>query len=197
MNPYQVHPYKILQHLHPSVKDCTACNLNQPRGSNGLPTCGVGQLNPRVALFGEAPGAEEQRTGRPFVGRSGALLQQQLQELGLALEDIYVTNVVKHRPPNNADPTSEQLHACQRWLTMEMDIVRPKAIVCLGRVATKSLFTLNGQELPKGSYRGLEFSFYGIKAISSWHPAYLLRNPHKPELREQLKNDILRAMENT
>lgn len=179
-------PLQILQRSHSS---CQSCTLYQ-QATQGVP--GLGSTNPKVMLLGEAPGREEDLGGRPFIGRAGQLLQDIIfDELDVELDDVYVTNCVKHRPPKNRNPTKEEIMACAiHALVVEIDIVKPDMIVCLGRVPTQALALLEEHDLPSGSLRGYTFKYEDIPVLSTWHPAYVLRRQDK---RQELVDDLQKA----
>ncbi|MGC8852631.1 MAG: uracil-DNA glycosylase, partial [Hydrogenobacter sp.] len=128
-------------------------------------------------FVGEAPGEEEDIQKKPFVGRAGRYLNEKLQEVGLRREDVYITNVVKSRPPGNRKPTKEEMISCIPYLRKEIEIIKPKLIVCLGSTALEGLL---GKNLPITRYRGQIFDYpfdRNIKVFLTYHPAYVLRNP--------------------
>ncbi|HUO85821.1 MAG TPA: uracil-DNA glycosylase, partial [Thermoanaerobaculia bacterium] len=122
----------------------------------------------------EGPGAEEDRQGLPFVGPAGELLDKIVGAIGLSRGDVYIANVVKCRPPGNRDPLPAEVRACRGFLERQIDLVRPKVIVCLGRVAAQ---TLLAAEVPLGRLRGRWHSVRGVPTRVTYHPAALLRNP--------------------
>lgn len=163
---------------------------------------GEGDPAARLMLIGEAPGAEEDRTGRPFVGRAGQLLEKMLVAMGLSREGVYIANVLKVRPPNNATPTTEEREACKAYLFEQVAAVRPEVIVTLGLPASQ---TILATDLPMGKMRGnwSNFSYRpsmsALEAISvavmpTYHPAYLLRS-YTPENRKAVWSDLQRVME--
>jgi uracil-DNA glycosylase family 4 len=179
------HHLKVLQTSHSS---CTDCPLYKD-ATQGVP--GVGSMNPKVLILGEAPGREEDLGGRPFIGRAGQLLQDILCDLEVTIDQIYVTNVVKHRPPGNRNPTAEEITACaEHALVAEIDMVNPEMIICVGRVPTQALAQIAGHTLPSGSLRGYTFSYEGIPVHSTWHPAFILRRQDK---RQELVDDLAEA----
>jgi DNA polymerase len=136
-----------------------------------------GEGNPRadVMFVGEAPGASEDKAGRPFVGPSGQLLDRILSgAMGLQRTDVYIANVAKCHPPGNRNPEPAEVAACLPYLQRQVRIVQPKVLVCLGRVAAQSLL---GSDESVGKLRGRELQFEGIPVVVTWHPAYLLREP--------------------
>ncbi len=165
-------PEQSLQTLKDEVLPCTKCKLAKTRNQVVF-----GEGNPRARVFfiGEAPGANEDRTGRPFVGRAGQLLDRIIENaMGLRREEVFIGNVNKCRPPGNRQPAPDEVAACLPFLKRQVSIIRPEVIVTLGRVAAANLLSTT---LPMGKLRGLQLSYEGIPVVATWHPAYLLRNP--------------------
>jgi len=162
-----------LRELEHIVSGCEKCALHKARTHTVF---GVGNAAAQWMLVGEAPGAEEDRQGLPFVGRAGHLLTAMLFALGLARDDVYIANVLKCRPPENRDPMGEEVTRCEPYLHRQVELVRPKIIVALGRFAAQSLLKTNR---PIGKLRGERFVYgdTGIPLIVTYHPAYLLRSP--------------------
>jgi DNA polymerase len=159
--------------LQRQVAVCERCELS---GTRIRTVFGVGDEHAEWMFVGEAPGAEEDRQGLPFVGRAGQLLNAMLQAVGLRREQVFIANVLKCRPPNNRDPLGEEVRQCEAYLHRQVDHVRPKIIIALGRFAAQSLLkTIR----PIGSLRGEvhRYADTGIPLIVTYHPAYLLRNP--------------------
>jgi uracil-DNA glycosylase len=165
-----------------SVLSCTACPLHQGRTQGVF---GVGDRNAEWLFVGEAPGKDEDRLGEPFVGQAGRLLDNMLAAIGLKRgRNVYIANVLKSRPPANRDPRPEEVAACLPFLERQIDLIRPKLIVALGRFAAQSLLLT---ETPIGKLRGRLHSYRGIPLIVTYHPAYLLRNlPDKAKAWEDL-----------
>ncbi|MCX8076091.1 MAG: uracil-DNA glycosylase [Aquificaceae bacterium] len=139
-----------------------------------------GEGNPYspVVFVGEAPGEEEDQLKRPFVGKAGRYLNQKLKEVGLEREEVYITNVVKSRPPGNRKPTPKEMQSCLPYLRKEIEIINPKLIVCLGSTALEGIL---GKSLPVSKHRGeiIDYPFKReIKVLLTYHPAYILRNPY-------------------
>lgn len=152
---------------------CQQCNLHKSKGDFAV--FGSGDYNADVMMIGEAPGKSESETGIPFVGQAGQLLAKMLHYcFDLTRDEVYIANIVKCRPPNNRDPEPDEIAACMGYLKQQIEIVKPKVIVTLGRVATQSL--LDSEERI-GKLRGKRFEYQGIPVIPSWHPSYLLRRP--------------------
>jgi DNA polymerase len=148
---------------------------------------GVGDPQAEVMFVGEAPGAEEDRQGEPFVGPAGKLLDAMLAAIGLDRREggVFIANVLKCRPPNNRDPQAEEVAACAGYLRRQIDLVQPRVLVALGRVAAQNL--LESQQ-PLAKLRGGEHRFHETPLLVTYHPAYLLRNPaDKAKAWEDLK----------
>ena len=129
-------------------------------------------------IIGEAPGAEEDRQGEPFVGRAGQLLNNMLLAIGLQREEVYIANIVKCRPPNNREPAAEEAQTCAPYLARQIALIKPKIILAVGRVAAQNLL---GTDRPVGTLRGKRFNYEQteIPVIVTYHPAYLLRSPQE------------------
>jgi uracil-DNA glycosylase family 4 len=163
------------EELETAVKNCTACPLYKTRTK---PVFGVGNRKADLLIVGEAPGANEDRQGEPFVGRAGKLLNSMLQAIGLSRENIYIANVLKSRPPNNRDPSLEEVAACTPFLQRQIVLLQPKLILAVGRVAAHYLL---GTDEPMGNLRSREFTYgvLNVPLIITYHPAYLLRAPRE------------------
>ena len=153
------------------LADCRRCRLCQGRTHVVF---GVGNPGARVVFIGEAPGADEDRLGEPFVGRAGQLLNEMLRAIRLRREDVYIANVLKCRPPGNRDPQDDEAAACLPFLRRQIELISPAVIVTLGRVAARHLL---GTTAPISSYRGRWTTWQGTPVLPTFHPAYLLRNP--------------------
>lgn len=152
---------------------------------------GVGNSKARLCFLGEAPGADEDAQGEPFVGRAGQLLTKIIEACTLKREDVYILNVLKCRPPNNRPPTPEESANCREYLEGQLDIIRPEFICCLGATAAKQLL---GLEIPISKLRGTFQTYRGMRVMCTYHPAYLLRNPDaKRDVWEDMKK-LLREM---
>ena len=159
--------------LQSRVRDCIACS--ELAGRRTQTVFGVGGPRADWLFVGEAPGAEEDRRGEPFVGRAGQLLDNMLAALGLRRGDnVFIANILKCRPPGNRDPAPEEAGACRPFLDRQIDLIEPRVIVALGRVAAQSLLD---SAAPLGRLRGREHRFRDIPLIVTYHPAYLLRSP--------------------
>jgi DNA polymerase len=173
--------------LAEEVAGCTACKLHTAR-THTVP--GEGHPRPAIAFVGEGPGADEDRTGRPFVGRAGRLLDDIITKgMGRRREDVFIGNVVKCRPPGNRTPEPDECHACGRFLERQLEILAPRVICALGATAARHLLDT---DLPMGRLRGGSFAWRGIPVIPTYHPAYLLRNP---AAKRPTWEDIQRVME--
>jgi DNA polymerase len=165
------------------MESCRACPLNQLPYNPGKVVLGIGSINPKLLLIGEAPGATESQVGKPFVGLSGKKLQSILKQVGFTLDDIYITNSVKHRPPDNRTPSESEFLICGNYLKQEIEILNPTRILCVGRVAAYALGALAGVKLPTSGLRGYTFNYKLIPVTVTWHPAYILRDrKREPEL---------------
>ena len=160
---------------------CHACSLAETRTNVVF---GVGTPQAEVVIVGEAPGANEDKQGEPFVGRAGKLLDDMLAMIGLDRSRIYITNSVKCRPPQNRDPKPEETACCIGYLSRQLEIIKPKIIVCLGRVAATILID-KGFKVTR--QHGEWFNKDGVWYMGTFHPAALLRNPHnKPDAFEDM-----------
>ena len=155
------------------VADCTRCELSRTRTQTVF---GVGDRQARWLVIGEAPGAEEDKRGEPFVGRAGQLLNAMLAAIGLAREAVYIANILKCRPPQNRDPKPEEVLACRDYLDRQIELIQPTLILAVGRIAAQNLLKV---DTPIGRMRG-QLHHYGSRSIPvvvTYHPAYLLRTP--------------------
>ncbi|QDT10415.1 uracil-DNA glycosylase [Planctomycetes bacterium K23_9] len=158
--------------LSESVAACTKCEqLAQCRTKTVF---GEGSATPRFAFFGEGPGADEDRTGRPFVGKAGQLLTKMIEACTLRREDVYIFNTVKCRPPGNRNPDPSELTNCREYFEAQLAILRPEYIVCMGAISSQ---TLLNSKLSVGRLRGKFHRYFDSKVLVTYHPAYLLRNP--------------------
>jgi uracil-DNA glycosylase family 4 len=185
---------ELMKKLEERIRNCRKCPLWRLR-TNPVP--GAGSYDAEVMFVGEAPGYWEDQKGLPFVGRAGKVLDELLAEIGLSREEVYITNIVKCRPPNNRDPTEEEIRACSPYLDMQIDIIRPKIIVPLGRHSMGYLLRKFGFEPePISKIHGKVFEahtlFGRIIIMPMYHPAAAL---YKPPLREELKKDFQKLRE--
>ena len=156
--------------LAASAAGCTRCRLSEGRSKVVF---GSGNPGADLMFIGEGPGAEEDRQGLPFVGPAGELLTRIIQAIEMRREDVYIANVVKCRPPGNRDPEPDEAAACRGFLEKQIELVRPRIIVALGKVAAQALL---GNDSPIGRMRGQWFQVKGIPTMVTYHPAALLRN---------------------
>lgn len=153
------------------VRDCRQCSAIVSYRQQTV--FGAGPLNPRVCFLGEAPGADEDRTGQPFVGKAGQLLTKIIAAMKLKREDVYILNALKCRPPQNRTPLNEEIEHCRHFAESQLDVLRPEFIVCLGAVAVRSILK---SESPIGRLRGRFYQYRGARVVVTYHPSYLLRN---------------------
>lgn len=172
--------------LAATVKACTACALHSTRTQGVF---GVGNRQAQWMVIGEAPGADEDRQGEPFVGRAGQLLNSMLKAIGLAREQVFIANILKSRPPGNRDPRPEEVRACIPYLFRQIELVNPRLILCVGRIAAQTLLET---DTPIGKLRGRLHRIAGNRPmIVTYHPAYLLRSPGE---KRKSWADLLMAM---
>lgn len=176
-----------LKTLHTKYYDCTRCCLSSHRQRVVL---GEGNSSAKLMLIGEGPGAGEDRQGRPFVGRAGQLLNEMLTTVGISRSEIYITNVVKCRPPGNRTPFPDEISTCLPILWQQFSIVHPQLVVLLGTVATQVFFKT---KIRISAVRGHGFELKGIHFLPTYHPAYLLRSPARLG---EAKQDWERVAEN-
>ncbi len=157
--------------LKEKVHSCKRCPLAK---TNTNYVFGEGSAKTHLMFIGEAPGAEEDKQARPFVGRAGQLLTKIIESIGLERKDVFIANILKCRPPGNRNPLPSEIAACSPYLEKQIDLIRPKVICALGKFAAQ---TLLNTETPISRLRGEFYSYRGIKLMPTYHPAYLLRNP--------------------
>ena len=169
--------YNDLVSFNDEIKNCLKCDLGKTRKNFVF---GVGDFNASLLLVGEAPGEKEDLSGEPFVGRAGKLLDKMLTAINRSREnDVFICNVLKCRPPDNRDPSKEEISKCEPYLVNQIDLIQPKLIVALGRVAGK---TLLGVDKSLKDMRNTIHSYHGTNLIVTYHPAALLRNSNwKPD----------------
>jgi uracil-DNA glycosylase family 4 len=183
------HPNDSLELIRREVAACSRCG--ELAGTRTQTVFGVGNPAARLCFLGEAPGADEDRQGEPFVGRAGQLLTKIIEACTLARADVYILNVLKCRPPGNRNPLPDEVANCRGFLDRQLALIKPQFICCLGAVAAQ---TLLGTNLPISRLRGKFFDYRGITVTCTYHPAYLLRNPAaKREVWEDMKT-LLREM---
>lgn len=163
---------QMLRILREEIGDCKRCKL-----SNDRKQIVFGEGNPQAELFfiGEAPGREEDIQGRPFVGDAGTLLTRLIEKMGLTREDVYIANIVKCRPPMNRDPAADEIETCRGFLERQIEIIKPKVIMSLGRIAAQTLTEDTKARIT--AIRGKFVDYKGIPLMPTFHPAYLIRNP--------------------
>ena len=172
-----------LQLIRADIGDCSRCKLHT-LGRRQV-VFGVGNANADLMFVGEAPGADEDLQGEPFVGRAGQLLTKIIEAIGLSRSDVYIANVIKCRPPGNRNPEPDEVEQCEPFLFRQVDTIRPKVIVALGKFAAQCLLKT---EEPISKLRGREFRYSDAILMPTFHPAYLLRNPSsKREVWEDMK----------
>jgi DNA polymerase len=165
-----------LEELKKPVMACRRCPLARTR-TNVV----FGEGNPKAKLMfiGEAPGADEDEQGRPFVGRAGQLLTKIIEAMGLEREDVFIANILKCRPPGNRNPLPTEIANCSPYLLRQVELIKPKVICALGKFAAQ---TLLNTETPISRLRGNFYDYHGTKLMPTYHPAYLLRNPGDKKL---------------
>ena len=160
--------------MRTDIGDCTRCKLHA-QGRQQI-VFGVGNPDADLMFVGEAPGADEDIQGFPFVGRAGQLLTKIIEAIDLKREDVYIANVIKCRPPENRNPEPDEVETCEPFLFRQIDVIKPKVIVALGTFAAKTL--LRTQD-PISRLRGRVYDYRGAKLIPTFHPAFLLRSPER------------------
>ena len=157
--------------LRAEVAACTRCPLHESRAQTVF---GVGDTSADWMIIGEAPGAEEDRRGEPFVGRAGKLLDEMLLAIGQSRDRVFIANVLKCRPPNNRDPRAEEATACRGYLDRQIALVAPRIVIAVGRIAAQNLLSTDA---PVGRLRGRVHRLGDLPLVVTYHPAYLLRSP--------------------
>jgi DNA polymerase len=181
--PFFREPAAALAAVRADIGDCMRCKLS--RLGRTQVVFGVGNPDADLMFVGEAPGADEDVQGVPFVGRAGQLLTKIIEAIDLKREDVYIANVIKCRPPQNRNPEPDEIETCEPFLFQQIDLINPTVIVTLGKFAAQCLLR---SEEPISRLRGRIFDYRGAKLIPTFHPAYLLRNPSsKREVWEDMK----------
>jgi uracil-DNA glycosylase family 4 len=187
--------------LAATVRSCQRCPLHQTRTQAVF---GVGNRSAQWLVIGEAPGADEDRQGEPFVGRAGQLLNSMLKAMGLAREQVYIANILKSRPPNNRDPRPEEVRECIPYLYRQIELINPRLILCVGRIAAQTLLAtdtpigkLRGKlhhlaPMHSGRHSGVHPAGRPRPMIVTYHPAYLLRSPAE---KRKAWGDLVLAMQ--
>jgi DNA polymerase len=179
---------ETLEEIRENMGDCHRCPLSETRTNIVF---GEGDPNADIVFIGEGPGHDEDVQGLPFVGRAGKLLTKIINAMGLNREDVYITNIIKCRPPGNRNPMSEEIAACFPFLERQLEAIRPRYICALGTFAAQTLLETN---TPISRLRGKFHEYKGIKLIPTFHPAYLLRNPNK---KREVWEDIQKLMKDS
>jgi uracil-DNA glycosylase family 4 len=178
----------VLRPLEDAVRRCTLCQLSLGR-RHAVP--GEGDDDAELMFVGEAPGADEDLQGRPFVGRAGQLLSRIIAAMKYEREDVYITNVVKCRPPENRTPFRPEIEACQNYLLTQIKVIGPRVIVTLGKVATEFFVPSSaGMTSLRGEFR----NFGSIRVMPTFHPAYVLRNEGDPRIKRLVWQDMQKVM---
>jgi uracil-DNA glycosylase family 4 len=167
------HPQPTLTEVRKELGECKRCKLHRTRRHIVF---GEGNERAQLVFIGEGPGGDEDRQGRPFVGKAGQLLTRIINAIGLTREEVYITNVIKCRPPHNRNPQQDEIATCEPFLNRQLEIIQPKIICALGTFAAQTLLRTDEKI---SQLRGRVFLCRGIKMIPTYHPAFLLRNPHK------------------
>jgi len=163
---------RLLDELNAQVRPCLLCR--ELASGRKQTVFGVGNSKPRVVFFGEAPGADEDRQGEPFVGRAGQLLTKIIEACGWQRSDVYIMNVLKCRPPDNRNPLPPEVDNCRPFFERQLEILRPEFIVCVGSVPSQALLETTESV---GKLRGRIHRYRGSRVLVTYHPSYLLRNP--------------------
>jgi uracil-DNA glycosylase family 4 len=169
-------PRADLAEVNRDILKCQRCRLHESK-THYVP--GEGNIRPDILFIGEGPGETEDQFGRPFIGKAGQLLDKIIQKMGLRREDVFIGNVVKCRPPNNREPLKDEADACIPFLQRQIQILQPKVIVCLGKVALNNLL---GTSHSMGRIHGQLLSFNGTPMIPTYHPAFILHKKDKEEI---------------
>ena len=163
---------QMIDELNKDIAGCLKCPLGQTRTNFVF---GVGNPKADVMFIGEAPGADEDAQGEPFVGRAGQLLNKIIEAVQMKREEVYICNILKCRPPNNRDPLPTEMGTCSPYLLKQIELIKPKFIICLGRISAQWLMQTNDTLT---ALRGKAHEFHGARLIVTYHPAALLRNPN-------------------
>jgi DNA polymerase len=174
LDEHEMTPEQALRAIREDIGDCTRCVLHK-QGRKQI-VFGVGNPRADIMFVGEAPGADEDIQGEPFVGRAGQLLNNMISAMGIRREDVYIANIIKCRPPGNRTPEREECDTCSPFLMRQIEVVKPKIIVALGAVAAKTLLGVNDAMV---NLRGHIYDFKNTKLAVTYHPAYLLRDPRQ------------------
>lgn len=178
----------LMPQIERAILNCRRCHLAMTR-SRAVP--GEGNWQAELMFVGEAPGEEEDKQGRPFVGRAGQLLTRIIEAMTFKREEVFITNVVKCRPPQNRTPRQEEIQTCAPYLEAQIRLIKPKVIVALGKVAAD--FFIPGN-LGMGELRGNFFYYEGIPVMPTYHPAFVLRNEGRKEIKKRVWQDMKKVM---
>jgi len=174
--------------LRERILSCQKCPLSQGR-KNAVP--GEGNLGTELMFVGEAPGRDEDIQGRPFVGRAGQLLTKIIHAMKFKREEVYITNIVKCRPPENRTPHKQEIEMCQDYLREQLGMIKPKVIVTLGKVAADFFIE---SKLGMTALRGNFYEFNNIKVMPTFHPSYIIRNEGNREIKKMVWEDMQKVM---
>ncbi len=174
--------------LEETILNCQKCPLSQSR-THAVP--GEGDLNAELMFIGEAPGRDEDIQGRPFVGRAGQLLTKIIQAMTFQRDEVYITNIIKCRPPGNRNPQGNEIASCKDYLLAQIDLISPKVIVTLGKVAADFFIR---SSLGMTALRGDFYDFEDIKVMPTFHPSYLIRNEGNRNLKKMVWDDMKKVM---
>ena len=185
---HKTYPAPQLKALRDKIGECKRCKLSENRNNVVF---GEGSPSADIMFIGEGPGREEDLQARPFVGAAGKLLTNLIVKLGLKREDVYIANIIKCRPPNNRNPEDDEVASCRPFVEEQIGIIKPKVIVCLGRIAAQALLKV---KTPISRMRGNFFKYSDIPVMPTFHPAYLLRNPKDKRLTWDDMHQVLKKL---
>jgi len=188
MMPHKSRHIETLEEIREDLGECTRCPLHRDRLNIVF---GEGNPSARLMFVGEGPGADEDREGRPFVGRAGQLLTKMIQAMNLDRSDVYIANVVKSRPPGNRNPASEEIRACFPFLERQIAAIQPAVIVALGKIAANTLLET---EEPIGKLRGKFHDRQGVPVMPTYHPSFLLREGESRRFKAEAWADLKKVM---
>ena len=174
--------------IEQTILKCRLCTLADTR-QHAVP--GEGNIKTEIMFVGEAPGRDEDAQGRPFVGRAGQLLTKIINAMKFQRNEVYITNIIKCRPPKNRNPHKEEMESCKDYLLRQIELIRPKVIVTLGRVAASFFIET---DLGMTALRGEFYEFQGVKVMPTFHPSYLIRNEGNRILRKMVWDDMQKVM---
>jgi DNA polymerase len=176
--------------IREELGECTRCKLSSGRKNIVF---GVGDPNAALVFIGEAPGSSEDQQGEPFVGDAGQLLTKMIVAMGWARKDVYIANILKCRPPGNRNPEADEIEACEPFLIQQLEAIRPRMIVALGKFAAQ--FLTGKTTAPIGALRGTFHQYKGISVMPTYHPAYLLRSPSQKRVVWEDLQLVMRELE--